>query len=567
MRVPTTLRRGPGHDGGLLQTPAGELDGGSDGGSDALDVLRRASGPAIALVVGLAYLALAQYVIWLNDPVNAGAGYWPAAGLTLAALVLVPVRRWPWVLGAVVAAEIGGDALHDYPLAPSAWWAAGNAIEPLVAALVLRRVGAGRLAPLRDLAWFLVAGVLLGPLVGAAIGSIGTAAEYGNGWSDVFLKWWAGDGLGVLVVAPLLLCFREPRGTPRSRREMLVLAAVAVLVPALAFRGWDHQWDIALPYVVFPLVMWASVRFGIRGAAVVGFTVAEIANLANALGYGPFGIRGDQGQAKTILQVFLGSGLTAGLVIAVLVLDAVRRARRYEAQRAVADVLQAAVLPEDLPTVPGVVFAARYAPAVEDDVSHVGGDWYDAFTVANDDLTIVVGDVAGHDLAAALVMGQVRNGLRTLFVEHDDPAHVLGVLDRQLAHVLDGPIVTAVCVRYRDGDLRWTSAGHPPLLVVRRDGTAAYLDGEPGPVLGIGGGAYDSHVADLERGDLLVAFTDGVVEHRDWSLEEGFEHLRRLAETAPSREPDALCERLLAGGLRGRARSDDACVLVVARTA
>ena len=549
------------HDGGLTETPAGEV---SDSGR-AYEVLGRLPGPALAAIVGLSYLGLSQYVIWLNDPVNAGAGYWPAAGVTLAALILVPVRRWPWVLGAVVAAEIGGDALHDYPLAASAWWAAGNAIEPLVAALLLRRVGAGRLAPLRDLVWFLVAGVLVGPLVGAAVGSVGTLAEYGNPWSQVFFKWWVGDGLGVLVVTPLLLCFREPRGVLRSRGEMLLLATVVLVVPALAFRGWDHEWDIALPYLVFPLVMWASVRFGIRGAAVVGFAVAEVANLANSLGYGPFGVRGDEGQAKTVLQVFLASGLTAGLVIAVLVLDAVRRARRYEAQRAVADVLQAAVLPEDLPAVPGIVFAARYAPAIEDDVSHVGGDWYDAFTVANGDLTIVVGDVAGHDLSAALVMGQVRNGLRTLFVEHDDPARILSVLDRQLAQVLDGPIVTTVCIRYCGGDLIWTSAGHPPLLLVRRDGTAGYLDGAPGPVLGVGVGGYVHHAARLEPGELLIAFTDGVVEHRDWSLDDGFEHLRRLAETSPTRDPDALCERLLTGGLKGRARSDDACILVIAR--
>ena len=546
-----------------MERSAGE----ESGAWRAYERLARLPGPAIAAIVGLAYLSLSQYVIWLNDPVNAGAGYWPAAGVTLAALVVAPVRRWPWVLGGVVAAELGGDALHDYPLAASAWWAAGNAIEPLVAATVLRRVtGGGRLAPLRDLVWFLVAGVVIGPLVGAAVGSVGTAAEYGNPWGDVVLKWWAGDGLGVLVVAPLLLCFREPRSTSRTRREMVLLAAVVVVVPILAFRGWDQEWDIALPYLVFPLVMWASVRFGVRGAAVVGFAVAEIANLANALGYGPFGIRGDEGQAKTILQVFLGSGLTAGLVMAALVLDAVRRARVYEAHRSVADVLQTAVLPNDLPVVPGIAFAARYAPAVEDDVSRVGGDWYDAFTVANGDLTIVVGDVSGHDLAAAMVMGQVRNGLRTLFVEHDDPAHVLSVIDCQLAGALDGPIATAVCIRYRDGDLTWTSAGHPPLLVLRRDGTAAFLEGSPGPVLGVGDSAYTQHAARLELGELLVVFTDGVVEHRDWSLDDGFDHLRRLAETAPTRDPDTVCDHLLSGGLGGRERSDDACILVVART-
>lgn len=552
-------------DDGVL-TP---LRAGDDGSSTRLlEVLARIPGPAIAAAVGLAYLGLSTYVIWLNDPVNAGAGYWPAAGLTLAALVLLPVRRWPWVIAAIVTAEIAGGALHDYPLAASGWWAAGNALEPLVAALLLRRVGhGGRLTPLPDLVWFLVAGVLVGPLLGAAIGSVGTAVEYGDRWVDVFVKWWAGDGLGVLVVAPLLLCTLEPRSAPRSRREALLLTATVLVVPTLAFRGWDHEWDIALPYLVLPLVMWASVRFGVRGAAVVGFAVAEMANLTNALELGPFGIRGDDGQAKTILQVFLGSGLTAGLVIAVLVLDAVRRARTYDAQRGVAETLQAAVLPDDLPVVPGLSFAARYAPAVEDDVSHVGGDWYDAFT-ANGDVIVVVGDVSGHDLAAALVMGQVRNGLRTLFIEHDDPGRVLSVLDRQLALVDDGPIATAVCIRYRDGELAWTSAGHPPLLLLRSTGDASYLEGAAAPVLGVGvrDHEYAPHAARLERGDLLIAFTDGVIEHREWSLDDGLEHLRRLAATAPTRDPDALCQLLLAEGLGGRERTDDACVLVLART-
>jgi len=133
-------------------------------------------GPLVGAFVALAYLALAQYVIWLNDPVRVGAGYWPAAGITLAALLLLPTRRWGWVLGAVVVAEIGGDAIHGYPLAASAWWAGGNALGPLVAAVLLRRLGAGaRLVPVRDLVCFLVAGVVVGPLVGATIGSTGTA--------------------------------------------------------------------------------------------------------------------------------------------------------------------------------------------------------------------------------------------------------------------------------------------------------------------------------------------------------------------------------------------------------
>lgn len=102
--------------------------------------------------------------------------------------------------------------------------------------MILHRSGAdGRLIPLSKLVWFLGGAVVVGPLVGAAIGAIGTTAEFGNSWLDVFVKWWAGDGLGVLVVAPLLLCVREVRAPRRSSVEVLALATVAVAVPLLAF--------------------------------------------------------------------------------------------------------------------------------------------------------------------------------------------------------------------------------------------------------------------------------------------------------------------------------------------
>lgn len=534
------------------------------------DAIDRASGPLVGAVVGLSYLALAQYVIWLNDPVNAGAGYWPAAGITLAALLLVPVRRWGWVLGAVVAAEIGGGALHGYPVAASAWWAAGNATEPVVAALLLRRLGrgSGRLSPLPDLGAFLACGVVVGPLVGATIGSIGTALEFGRPWSEVVLKWAIGDGLGVLVVAPLLVCWREEAGPRRSRLEGVALAVLVVAVPLLAFRSWSEAWDVVLPYVVFPMLMWASVRFGVRGAAVTGFALAEVANIGTALGYGPFHAAASADDRRVaVLQVFLGTALTAGLVIATFVADSLRRARAYEHQRSAAAALQAAVLPEQLPSVPGVELAARYAPAFVDASLHVGGDWYDVFTLPSGATALAVGDVAGHDLQAAVVMAQLRNGMRSLFIETEDAAHVLSALDRQLALAGDGVIATAICASYRDGVVTWANAGHPPLLLASAaDGSVRLLDDDPRPVLGIGDSEYRAQSVALAPGDVLVGFTDGLVEHRSWPLSEAFAALVSLVGHAPSRDPEALCAVLLEHGLGGRRREDDVCVLVARRT-
>lgn len=535
---------------------------------DERAVLSAVPGPVVSAVVGAAYVGLAQYVIWLNDPVNAGAGYWPAAGLTLVALLLLPVRRWGWVVGAVVLAELGGDTVHGYPLAASSWWAAGNAAEPVVAALLLRRLGhGGRLAPLRALVPFLLAGVVVGPFVGALIGSVGTATVYDTSQVDVLIKWWAGDGLGVLVVAPLLLCFREPAVPGRSRLEVAATAAAAVAVTLVSFRDWTQEWDVALAFLVFPVMMLASVRLGIRGAAMIGFVVAELANLATAIGHGPFNLVGDDSpHAITVLQVFLATVLVTALVIATLVSDALARTRRYEGQRSVADAFQAAALPPDLPVVPGLELAARYAPAAADDALHVGGDWYDAFPLDDGSTAFVIGDVSGHGLGAAVVMGQLRNGLRSLVAELGDPARVMSAMDRQLAATSSTlTLATVVIGVYDGGCLRWTNAGHPPLLLAPAVGPVRYLRETPEPLLGLGRSRYDTHVTHLDDGDLVVAFTDGVVEHRTWPLGDALAHLANLVATAPSRDPQSLADRLLAHGLGGRRRDDDACLLVIRR--
>jgi integral membrane sensor domain MASE1 len=524
-------------------------------------------GPLLGAVVGLFYLALAQYVIWLNDPVNAGAGYWPAAGVTLVALLLLPVRRWGWVIGAVVAAEIGGDFLHGYPFAASSWWAAGNVAEPVVAALLLRRFGrGGRLTPFGALVPFLLAGVVVGPFVGAAIGSVGTSTVYDVSQLEVFLKWWAGDGLGVLVVAPLLLCFREPSVPGRSWLEIAATVAVVVAITLLSFRNWQQEWDVVLPFLILPAMMLASVRLGIRGAAITGFLVAELANLATALGYGPFRLVVDADlHAVTVLQVFLASALTAALVIAVLIHDALEATRHYERQRSVADAFQVAALPEQLPTVPGLSFGAGYEAASNDSALHVGGDWYDAFPLPNGSTAFVIGDVAGHDLPAAVVMAQVRNGLRSLLFELHDPSKAMTAMDDQLAAPVDPIPVTAIIALYTDGDLVWTNAGHPPLLLVPSSGPVRYLTSQPNRILAVGRSRYDTHRTRLDPGDVVVAYTDGVMEHRARSLDDGLVHLAQLAEQATTRDPQSLCDLLLEQGLDGLRRHDDACVIAIRR--
>lgn len=279
-------------------------------------------GPAILVIMGGVYLALAQFVIWLNDPVSVGAGFWPAAGVSLALLLLLPERKWPWVLGGVALAELGGDLVHGYPIGGIVLWTIGNVVEPLVGAVLIRRLSSprGALTPLSALVGFVVFGVLAGPLVGGTIGSLGTVLFADGVAATVWPKYVVGDGLGVLVVAPILLTLTE-RAVARSRREAFLLALSATVVTVLVFRNWDVAWDVTLPYLILPFLMWASLRFGLRGAAWIAFIVANIANWSTATGYGPFAIAGGMEHATTLLQVFLGITLTSSYVLASLASD------------------------------------------------------------------------------------------------------------------------------------------------------------------------------------------------------------------------------------------------------
>ncbi len=288
----------------------------------------RVSGPVLFLVVAVSYLALAQFAIVLNDPVNLGGGFWPAAGLSLAVLMLVRPGRWGWVLAGVAVAELGGDLARGYPLEAALFRTAGSCIEPLVGAVLLRRWGnrSGSLVPLRQLSRFLVAAVVVGPMVGASIGTIGTIITIdGMGVWQVWPKYFVGDALGVLVAAPMLLCWSERR-TARSLGETVTLAVALVAVAFVAFRTWGHVWDSTLPYLVIPLLIWAALRYGVRGAALGVFATTSIAIWFTATGEGPFAVvDAATGDAAIHLQIFIVITAVSTLVAAALVEDLVDR--------------------------------------------------------------------------------------------------------------------------------------------------------------------------------------------------------------------------------------------------
>jgi len=186
--------------------------------------------------------------------------------------------------------------------------------------------------------------------------------------------------------------------------------------------------------------------------------------------------------------------------------------------------VQRALRPDALPAVPGWTLEARYEPAAG---GEVGGDWYDALTLPDGRLALVVGDVAGHGLPAAAAMGQLRNALRAHLLRGDGPADALGWLDRYSRQVLADDLTTlaVVAVDPRTGEVELSLAGHPSPLLLDADGRAAALPAELDPPVGVGSGRPPTTRVTVPPGGGLVLFSDGLVDSRDTRLSAGLERL------------------------------------------
>ncbi|MER7805345.1 GAF domain-containing SpoIIE family protein phosphatase [Streptomyces parvulus] len=245
---------------------------------------------------------------------------------------------------------------------------------------------------------------------------------------------------------------------------------------------------------------------------------------------------------------------------------ALENGRHYQRQAQVAETMQRYLLPQ-LPHLPGVAMTSRYLAAP--DASHVGGDWYDAFPLPCGDTALVIGDVAGHDLEAAAGMAQLRNMLRAFAWAQDRPPHrIVAEMDRALAHITDVRMATMVFARLRADSagawhLGWTSAGHPPPLLVDRNGLTRYLDEASGVLLGTGTERprADARIA-LSPEATLVFYTDGLIESRSHSLDTGMERLRRHAAPLAHHPLEAFADQLLQRA-RPADNDDDVALLVL----
>lgn len=282
--------------------------------------LARKAPSSRAMAVGVLYFLLAELGHFLSFQGTSFATFWPAAGLLLAALVTTPRWEWPLVLLFSAAANIVSDVLlHEQPVWVSLSFWTANSLEVTTAAFVMQwwMRGRTRLTHFHHMMRLLAIGLCV-PLLGAAIGAatvstLDPAANFGI----TYRIWWAADVLGIVTVTPLILSFVERRGARFRQRqrwtrgragEAVALAAVLVLASWFIFShpinldAWPMR--VRPPAMLLPILVWAALRFDLRGVTMANATVALIATYYASRGVGPFALSENVVHHALGLQIF-----------------------------------------------------------------------------------------------------------------------------------------------------------------------------------------------------------------------------------------------------------------------
>ncbi len=236
------------------------------------------------------------------------------------------------------------------------------------------------------------------------------------------------------------------------------------------------------------------------------------------------------------------------------------RAQLWQQERAAATALQRSLLPALLPELPDLEFASRYVPG---EGGRVGGDWYDVFELPSARLCVVVGDVVGRGLAAAVTMGRLRSSLRAYALQSDDPAEILRKLDRSVHHFEPGVMATALCAMVEPpyDEVLISSAGHPPPVLARPGREGELVDIPADLPLGVDPARpRHSCAMPLARGHSLLLYTDGLVERRGESLDLG---LDRLCRSVRPGSAEAACATIMSELVGSAVAEDDIAVLLV----
>ncbi|MFG1648514.1 PP2C family protein-serine/threonine phosphatase [Micromonospora sp. NPDC049275] len=303
-------------------------------------------------------------------------------------------------------------------------------------------------------------------------------------------------------------------------------------------------YDVTPDDVVNPILLTTGVR------ALLGVPMLANGDLVGVLHVGSLTLRRFGPDDVRLLQLVADRASSAGQA----------RAQILDRQAALA--LQRSLLPARLPDIPGLDLAARYVPGHD---LGIGGDWYDVFMLPSGWLGAVIGDVSGHGLPSAVVMGRIRSALRAYALDSDDPAKALTSLDRKIYHFEAGTLTTAVyaLIAPDRATVHLSCAGHlPPLLAVPGQPTQLVTLAVDRP-LGVGRPMTNRRttVVDLPPGATLVFYTDGLIERRNELIDTGIE---RLAAAVQSEPAEALCDHIMATTAEDQP-NDDIALLVIGR--
>ncbi|MFF6879815.1 MULTISPECIES: SpoIIE family protein phosphatase [unclassified Streptomyces] len=255
------------------------------------------------------------------------------------------------------------------------------------------------------------------------------------------------------------------------------------------------------------------------------------------------------------------SALTA---LSGLAAQAMERARLYDSESAVARGLQEGLLPHRLPAVEGLRTTGRYLPGTQG--MAIGGDWYDVITTGRG-VALVIGDVEGHSVGAAAVMGQLRSAVHAFAASERPPQEVITHTNRLLTDLESDVFATCCYIELDPGTGRALAvrAGHPPPLLRHPDGRAETLDLAGGVMLGVQpDSVYPVTALTLAPGSVLALYTDGLVERPGSDIETGIDAVRRRLSETPADSVEHLADRLVGTARRARERPDDVALLLTA---
>lgn len=476
---------------------------------------------AETLVVASIYVVFTRIGFALAFANSQVSPVWPPEGLALAALLLRGSRSfWGILLGAGI-----GNYINLPDLIVCTGIGLANSLGALLnVALVRRCIGGGEqlMNRVRNVVLFIVWCTPLGSALSATIG-VGSLSLGGYVAPEAFawtwVTWWFGEMQGYLIVGTaLVVWFGGPRMRLSLRQggELLALTLALAIVSMMVFVTAQP-----IIYAPIPFMIWAAFRFRQLGASIFIVVLSGVAIVATVTGNGPFAITSDGilqlNNSLLLLQAYLGFlSLTAFVLVATVreLEESESQKEKLEAELTIGREIQMSMVPPESLESSEFLIHATLRPARQ-----VSGDFYDFFLIDHDHLCVIVGDVSGKGVPAALFMVKASTLLRSSAMTESSVGSALTKANRLLCAGNELSMfvtVFAAVVDLGTGALAYTNAGHNPSYIIKAQGSTKRLDQLHGPVVGvIEGVQYREDAMSLGPGDMLVAYTDGVTEAMD----------------------------------------------------